>query len=121
MSLLDVTDEKRKVLIARVGVMAFGVIAYFLAQGAEGVFELVEEASAFGSAGTLVTVCFGLFTNWGGARAAVATLVMGVVSYLAASAASVTAPFLTSLAMSLATYVVVAALETRNSQLATRN
>jgi Na+/proline symporter len=108
---LRVTDERRKILIARLGVVAFGAVAYVLAQGAEGVFELVEEASAFGSAGTLVTVCFGLFTSWGDARAAIATLLVGVMSYLAASGASVTAPFLTSLFASLATYIVVASLD----------
>ena len=109
--LLKVTDEKRKILIARIGVMAFGVMAYFMAQGAEGVFELVEEASAFGSAGTLVTVCFGLFTNWGGSRAAIATLLMGVVSYLTANATGATAPFLLSLLFSFLTYILVAPLD----------
>lgn len=106
-----VSEERRKVLIARAGVMLFGVIAYVLAQRSEGVFELVEEASAFGSAGTLVTVCFGLFTGWGGARAAIATLLAGIASYLAASVAGLTAPFLTSLLASLATYVLVAPLD----------
>ena len=110
---LGVTDDRRKILIARIGVMAFGVMAYFLAQRAEGVFQLVEEASAFGSAGTLVTVCFGLFTGWGGPRAAISTLLVGVVAYLAASAASVTAPFLTSLMASLATYILIASSEQR--------
>jgi Na+/proline symporter len=114
---LGVTDERRKILIARIGVVAFGAIAYVMAQGAEGVFELVEQASAFGSAGTLVTVCFGLFTAWGGARAAIATLLMGVVSYLTASAMAATAPFLLSLLASLVTYMVVAPLDRRVSPL----
>ena len=68
--------------IARAGVLAFGAIAYVQAIRAEGVFELVESASAFGSAGTLVTVCFGLFTTLGGPVAAMLTLAIGVVSYL---------------------------------------
>ena len=111
----DVSDEKRKVLIARVGVMAFGVIAYFLAQGAEGVFALVEQASALGSSGTLITVCFGLFTAWGGPKAAIATLTIGTVSYLAASFSGMTAPFLFSVAASFATYCVIAPFEKRQS------
>jgi Na+/proline symporter len=78
-----VTDERRKVQIARAGVLAFGVAAYVLALRSEGVFALVEEASAFGSAGALVTVTFALFTRVGGVRTASATLVAGVVSYLA--------------------------------------
>lgn len=108
--LLRITEEERKVRVARVGVLAFGVIAYVLALHAEGVFSLVEQASAFGSAGTLVTVCFGLFTQWGDGRAAVTTLVMGLVAYLTALAAGSPIPFLLSLAAALASYVLVASL-----------
>jgi Na+/proline symporter len=108
--LLGVTDERRKVQIARAGVLAFGVAAYVLALRSEGVFALVEEASAFGSAGALVTVTFALFTRLGGVRTASATLVAGVVSYLAAGWAGIAYPFLLSLATSLATYVTGAAL-----------
>jgi Na+/proline symporter len=106
-----VTDERRKVLIARAGVFVFGAIAYIQAVRAEGVFELVEEASAFGSAGTLISVCFGLFTRFGGAPAALLTLLMGVTSYVAATLAGAAYPYLLSLAASLLTYVLVAVLE----------
>lgn len=110
-----VTDERRKVLIARAAVVILGLMAYALATRARGVFALVEEASAFGSAGTLVTVCFGLFTTWGGARTAIATLVAGIVAYLATSAADVQTPFLFSVAAALATYCVGALIEPRAS------
>jgi len=111
--LFGVSEERRKVLVARAGVVTFGVIAYVLALHAEGVFVLVEQASAFGSAGTLVTVCFGLFTNWGGARTAIATLAAGLVTYVAASAAGAELPFLLSLGASLLCYVTGASLERR--------
>jgi len=103
--LARITDERHKVRIARAGVMLFGVAAYFIAINAEGVFALVEQASAFGSAGTLVVVCFGLFTPWGGPRTAALTLAGGVVSYLVGTAMEMPAPFLLSLGVSLATYV----------------
>ena len=106
--LLGITDESRKVRVARLGVVSFGVIAYVLALHAEGVFALVEQASAFGSAGTLVTVCFGLFTRWGDARAAIVTLLAGLLAYVAAVAMGSDIPFLISLAVSLASYVLVA-------------
>lgn len=106
--LLGIADESRKVRIARLGVMSFGVIAYVLALHAEGVFALVEQASAFGSAGTLVTVCFGLFTRWGDSRAAIVTLLAGLLAYLGAVAAGSETPFLISLAASLGSYVLVA-------------
>lgn len=104
-------DERWKVRVARGAVVAFGLMAWVLATRARGVFALVEEASAFGSAGTLVTVCFGLFTRWGGPRTAVATLLAGIGVYLGAGAAGIEAPFLLSLAASLATYVAGAVLE----------
>lgn len=102
---IRVTDERRKVLIARGGVLLFGVLAYVQAVRAEGVFELVEQASAFGSAGVLVTVCFGLFTPLGGPRTAAATLVAGVGTYLAATFAGYPYPFLLSLTASLLAYL----------------
>jgi Na+/proline symporter len=99
-------SERVKVLSARAGVVVFGVIAYVLAIHATGVFELVEQASALGSAGTLVAVTFGLFTRWGGARTAGATIVVGMAAYVGAAAADLAYPFLLSLAASLATYCI---------------
>ena len=59
--------EAQKVRMARGGVAVFGVLAYVMALHAEGVYSLVEQASAFGSAGIVVIVAFGLFTRLGGA------------------------------------------------------
>ena len=60
------------------GVAAFGVLACVMALSAEAVYTLVEQSSAFGSAGIVVTVTFGLFTRLGGARSALAALLAGV-------------------------------------------
>ena len=106
-----IVDERMKVRIARVGVFAFGAIAYVLAVRAEGVFALVEQASAFGSAGTLVTVCFALFTGVGGVVAATAALAGGVLSYLVASYGGFPYPFLASLAVALGAYLLGATSE----------
>ena len=106
-----ITDERKKVVIARAGVMGFGIVAYVLALHAEGVFALVEQASAFGSAGALVTITFGLFTSLGGPKTAIATLVAGLVAYLGALAVDLPLPFLTSLTAALATYGIGASLE----------
>ncbi len=108
---LGVTRERTKVVLARAGVGVFGAIAYILALRSEGVFALVEQASAFGSAGALVTITFGLFTQLGGPMAALATLVSGTAAYLIGSYGSFGQPFLLSLATALLTYVAVAALE----------
>jgi len=109
--LARIEDERRKVLIARAGVATFGVIAYFLARHAEGILDLVEQASALGSAGVLVTISFGLFTPWGGARAAMASLVGGLVVYVAATFGGAPTPFLLSLAAALLAYLVTAPTE----------
>jgi Na+/proline symporter len=86
-------------------------VAYGLALRAEGVFVLVEQASAFGSAGVLVTVCFGLFSRIGGAHTAAATLAAGMASYLVAAATDFPYPFLLSLAAALGMYVTGAFVE----------
>lgn len=106
-----ITDELRKVRASRAGVVAFGLIAYVLATNAEGVFALVEEASAFGSAGVLVTAAFALFSRWGGPRAASATLVAGMLAYIGANVMGVLAPYLVSLAVSLTTYITVSVID----------
>jgi Na+/proline symporter len=106
-----VSQERTKVVIARAGVMVFGLMAYVQAIRAEGVFELVEEASAFGSAGVLITVCFGLFSKMGGPVAATLTLSIGVVAYVGATTAGFAYPYLLSLSSALLTYVTVSVLE----------
>lgn len=97
-----ITNERTKVRLARGGVLAFGALAYVLSVNAEGVFVLVEQASAFGSAGLLVTVLFALFTPWGSARTAALTLVGGMVVFAVASAQGLATPYLASLGASLA-------------------
>lgn len=74
--------ERTKVRIARVCVAGFGVLAYVMALHAEGVYHLVEQASAFGSAGIVVVVVFGLFSRRGGSPSATAALVSGVAVWV---------------------------------------
>jgi len=96
-----ITDERTKVRIARAGVIGFGLVAYVLALYAEGVYALVEQASAFGSSGILVTVLFALFTPWGSARTATLTLLGGLMVYLGGVVAGIPAPYVASLGASL--------------------
>ena len=103
--------DRARLLVARGGVVVFGIIAYVLAVRAEGIFALVEQASAFGSAGALVTIVFGLFTTWGGPRTALVTLVGGLLVYLACTFGGSPYPFLTSLVASLLLYVTGALTE----------
>ena len=98
--------EEQKVRIARSGVALFGLLAYVVALYADGVYALVEEASAFGSAGIFTVLVFGLFTKTGGVRSAYAALVAGVgVWIVGAYVAGLPYPYLTSLAAAVAAYL----------------
>ena len=115
---LGTADERVKVRINRFAVAMFGVLAWLIARRSSGVSEIVEMASAFGSAGILVTVSFGLFTRFGGARAALGSILVGLGSFIAASLAGSATPFLLSLVASLASYVAIALIERRPRRIA---
>lgn len=100
-------SERGKVRLARAGVVGFGVLAWVLALHAESVYAIVQEASAFGSAGILVVVVFGLFTGVGRAPSAYAAILAGVGVYVGATAAGAPHPYLASLAASLAGYALL--------------
>ena len=112
---LGIRDERLKVRLARGGVVLFGLLAYVLAVRARGVFALVEQASAFGTSGVLVVVSFALFTRFGGARTATATLLIGLAVYLTATYTGARTPYLLSLGAALGTYLAGTLLGFRSS------
>ena len=75
-------DSKQRLLISRIGVVGFGIIAYVMAINSGSIVELVESASSFGSAGIFIVLCIGLFTRWGNRIAAAAALGAGVGVWL---------------------------------------
>jgi uncharacterized sodium:solute symporter family permease YidK len=84
-------------------------MAYVMAFRAERVYDLVEEASAFGSAGIVTIVLFGLFTRIGGTVSALAALVVGVTAWVAgAYIVELPYPYVTSLAAAVGAYLVAA-------------
>lgn len=109
--------QRTRVRIARLAVLGFGVVAWSLAHGAERVFDLIEDASGFGSAGVLVVAVFGLFTGIGGAVAATVSLVAGAGAWVLGAyvADGFAYPFLTSLLSALAGYVVGTLVEPRRA------
>ena len=108
-------SEQTKLRIARTAVLVFGVAAYGLARNADGVYALIEAASAFASAGVLVSACFGLFTGFGGPRSAGASLVSGALVWAIAERGDLlAAPYLASLAVATLAYVSVAVFERRD-------
>lgn len=98
--------------LARAGVIVFGVISYWLATRASGIYSLIENAAAFASAGVLVAASFGLFTRLGGPRSASASLLVGTAVWCAGSwGGLVSAPYLASLASAVLAYLAVAVFE----------
>lgn len=98
----------------RLCVFGLSVVAWLLAMSVETIKELVELASAFGSAGAVVVALFGLFTNFGGPRAAAAALLTGSVVWASARfLLTLETPYLLALATAIAAYTVVAVGEKR--------
>lgn len=99
-------SERGKVWTARAGVIGLGVLAYAIALHAEGIYALVETASAFGSSGIFVVGMFGLFSRTGGAPSAYAALGVGMGVWAAGEyALGWSTPYLASLAAAFAAYV----------------
>jgi Na+/proline symporter len=95
----------------RAAVAVLGVGAYLLARGAQSVFELVEAAASFGTAGLLIVYLFAFReSGFGGKWAALATLVVGTVAFHLGDL-RLPYPYLTAVGLSLAVFVLVGAAE----------
>lgn len=107
-------NSQAKVRLARICVVVGGVTAFILARHAEGVYELVEQASAFGSAGVFTVAVFGLFTTLGQLRAAYCSLIAGVVTWIVSHyILDYPLAYLSSLAAALGAYLLLALTEKR--------
>jgi Na+/proline symporter len=105
-------SERSKVRVARAGVSVFGVIAWLMALYADGVYHLVEQASAFGSAGIVVIVAFGLFSRRGGPASAFASLIAGAAVWIVGSyVLGLPFAYLAALASAVLAYAAAAAIE----------
>ncbi|HEY1173271.1 MAG TPA: sodium:solute symporter family protein [Verrucomicrobiae bacterium] len=104
-------EERGKILSARIMVVVSGLIAAWLALGAESVFELVHEASAMGSTGVFVIMVMALFSNFGGSAAALTSLGAGLLVYLAAAKYEYPYPFLISMLAAFGGYFLAGLIE----------
>jgi Na+/proline symporter len=71
-------DARGKLATVRLAVVVLSIIAMALALSSERIKDLVEIASAFGSAGVFVTALFAIFTRVGGPSSALASIIAGV-------------------------------------------
>jgi Na+/proline symporter len=96
----------------RLSVLALSVLALLLAHTVDRIKDLVEIASAFGSAGAFVVAVFGLYTSFGGPRAAAAALVVGITTWGAGRlTGAVDAPYVLALLSALVAYVIIGLFE----------
>jgi Na+/proline symporter len=108
-----VTD-RGKLWCVRLTVMALSIVAYLLSVTSERIHDLVETASAFGSAGVFVTALFALFSRFGGPASAYTSVAAGMLVWAGGKyALNLTAPYLLGLLAALVGYVGVGLLEPR--------
>ena len=102
----------QRLVSVRICVLGLSLLAWLLAGSVETIKELVELASAFGSAGAVVVALFGLFTSFGGPGAALAALLAGSLVWAWAKFLfAVSTPYLVALCSAFAAYVAVALME----------
>lgn len=100
--------ERGKLWLVRATVMALCCVAYVISVLASGIHELVETASAFGSAGVFVATMFALFTRIGGSASAYASIAAGLVAWGGGKLFHLTAPYLLGLLAATAGYLLLA-------------
>lgn len=107
--LMPAISAKGKLWSVRLTVMALSLVAYVLALKAERIHDLVETASAFGSAGVFVTTAFALYSRFGGPASAYASLSTGMGVWLIAHFwLGLDTPYLIALVSAILSYVGVA-------------
>ena len=108
-------SDTEKVMFARMAVVILGIIAWYLAMHAGGVYELIETAVAFGSAGVFVVGTIGLFTRIGDKYSAYAALITGSLTWFVLEFyTEITTPYILALAGAVLLYMMVALLRYKN-------
>lgn len=105
-------SESGKIGWARIFVIVFGVLTWYIATHADGVYDLVVDAAAFGTAGIFTIVVFGLFTQFGGKWAAASTMFVAMGVWLSATYVfDLGWAYVLSLILAISTYIAVAIWE----------
>jgi Na+/proline symporter len=103
-----------KLWAVRVTVMVLSIVAFLISLSSEGIKELVETASAFGSAGVFVTTLFALFTRIGGAHSAYVSVAAGMLVWAGCKyALGLGVPYLLGLLSAFVGYLAAAMVENR--------
>ncbi|MDI6698823.1 MAG: sodium:solute symporter family protein [Candidatus Saccharicenans sp.] len=109
--ILNIKKEKTRVLVGRTAVIITGLIALTIALSGNRIYDLVLLAAAFGTAGVLVITMFGLYSKLDSQKAALVTLVGGLVlTPLFQLGLRFKAPFLLSVLSCVVIFVIAALL-----------
>jgi Na+/proline symporter len=104
-------SDRAKLWTVRLTVLMLSVVAFVISFTSEGIKDLVETASAFGSAGVFVATLFALFTKLGGPLSAYTSVIAGMLVWAAGKYLGVGTPYLLGLAAALVGYVGAALIE----------
>jgi Na+/proline symporter len=114
--LMPALSDRQRLRWTRGSVLVLGLVATWLALGANTMYDLVLTASAFGSAGVVVVSCFALFSRVGGPASAYSSLATGMAVWAYGDfVADWTAPFLGAMAAAIPAYLVPAAFGRRRA------
>jgi Na+/proline symporter len=109
-------SDAAKLWAVRLTVLVLSVVAFVISFASEGIRELVETASAFGSAGVFVATLFALFTRFGGPASAYTSVAAGMLVWAGGKYVfGLTAPYLLGLASAATCYVGAALVEVRRA------
>lgn len=98
--------ERGKLWAVRLTVLALSIVAYLIALSSHTIKDLVETASAFGSAGVFVVTLFALFTRFGGPLSAYVSSATGLIVWAGGQyVAGLSFPYISALLASAAAYV----------------
>jgi Na+/proline symporter len=105
-----------KLVVARISVIGLTLCAFLLALTSERIKDLVEIASAFGSAGVFVSAVFGMFSRFGGAWSATVSICTGTLVWaIGHFGFGWTAPYILAVGCSALAYLAVALIEPRTA------
>jgi len=104
-------SDRARLWSVRLTVLVLSVVAFVISFTSEGIRDLVETASAFGSAGVFVATLFALFTKLGGPLSAYTSVMAGMVVWAAGKYLGVETPYLLGLSAALVGYVGAALIE----------
>jgi len=105
-------SERKKVILARAGVLLSGILAYAIAFSGESIATLTELASSAGGPIILTIACFALFSKFGNSFNALTSIVIGIIAWaMFEFYVEVNTPVILTMCMTIIAYIGASALK----------